>query len=94
MNALDGNAMAGILAEALGSDVSGSGSCCADCGATAAVGAQRAWLSEAGAVLRCHACDAVLLVVVSVRGGVRVSFDRLAWLAVAAPAARESLASE
>lgn len=87
MRALDGNALAGVLLEALGADVTAAGSCCAACGATAAVGGQRAWLSEAGAVLRCHACDAVLLVVVPVRGGYRVSFDRLAWLATGAPAA-------
>lgn len=86
MSALDGNALAGLLWEALGSDVSGAGSCCAACGATAPVGGQGAWLSAAGAVLRCHGCDAVLLVVVRVRGGYRVSFDRLAWLATDAPA--------
>jgi hypothetical protein len=85
MSGLDGNALAGVLLEALGADVSGSGSCCAACGATAPVGGQRAWLSAAGAVLRCHGCDAVLLVVVRVRGGYRVSFDRLAWLGSASP---------
>ncbi|MGE5688986.1 MAG: DUF6510 family protein [Pseudomonadota bacterium] len=86
MRVLDGNAMAGALGAALGADVSGLDGACAACGATGIVGAQRAWVSAAGAVLRCHACDAVLLVVVEARGSYRVSFDRLAWLA--APAGR------
>jgi hypothetical protein len=77
MRALDGNAMAGLLADAVGADLSGLASSCADCGATGAVGAQRAWITEIGAVLRCHACDAVLVVVA--RG--RLHVERLGWLA-------------
>jgi hypothetical protein len=80
VNALDGNAMAGRLAAALGADVSAMEGACGACGATGAVGAQRAWLVAPGAVLRCHACGAVLLVVVEVRGSYRVSFERLAWI--------------
>jgi len=80
VNALDGNAMAGRLQAAFGVDVSGMDGACGVCGATGAVGAQRAWLVAPGAVLRCRACDAVLLVVVEVRGSFRVSFDHLAWL--------------
>jgi hypothetical protein len=63
MSMLDGNGVAGLLAEVFGSDVSGEPRGCGSCGADAAVGAHRAFLG-AGVVLRCPACGDIALVVV------------------------------
>ena len=54
---LDGNAIAGVLAAAFGTDVTASPRPCQSCGQTHAVGAYRG----AGLVLRCPACGHVAL---------------------------------
>jgi hypothetical protein len=55
---LDGNGIAGLLAEVFGADVSAVRRTCQSCAATRAVGAHRAYRG-AGAVLRCPACGDV-----------------------------------
>ena len=61
---LDGNALAGVLAEALGGDVTAAPRRCQSCGAVHPVGAHRLYRG-AGVVLRCPACgDVAALVVV------------------------------
>jgi Family of unknown function (DUF6510) len=57
---LDGNGVAGILAEAFGSEMTTVQRGCQSCGQVNAVGAHRAYRS-AGIVLRCPACDDVAL---------------------------------
>ena len=52
---LDGNAMAGLLAEALGEDVTATERRCPHCGDEWALGAYRAYRG-AGVVLRCPGC--------------------------------------
>lgn len=59
---LDGNAIAGLLAELFGTEMTGVPRGCASCGATNAVGAHRAYRG-AGIVLRCPACGDVALCV-------------------------------
>jgi Family of unknown function (DUF6510) len=58
---LDGNAVAGMLADALGTDVSAARSVCDGCGATAHVGALIAYVHAPGIVLRCVRCESVML---------------------------------
>jgi hypothetical protein len=65
---LDGNGVAGLLAEAFGTDMTVVARGCATCGETAEVGAHRAYLG-AGVVLRCPACGDVALCVVSATQG-------------------------
>jgi len=61
---LDGNALAGVLAEALGAEVTAAPRLCQSCGAVHPVGAHRLYRG-AGFVLRCPACgDLAALVVV------------------------------
>lgn len=61
---LDGNAAAGILGEVFAFEITTARAACAGCGATGEVGAQMAYVSEIGAVVRCAACDNALIRVV------------------------------
>jgi predicted RNA-binding Zn-ribbon protein involved in translation (DUF1610 family) len=61
---LDGNAIAGLLVEALGTELTAAPRRCQSCGTVSAVGAHRAYFG-AGVVLRCPACGDVALRIVS-----------------------------
>ena len=61
---LDGNALAGVLVEAFGEEMTAVRRHCDGCGAERALGAYRAYLG-AGVVLRCPACGSVGLRVVA-----------------------------
>jgi hypothetical protein len=70
---LDGNAVAGLLAEALDEDMTSVERRCEDCGAVFALGAYRAYLG-AGVVLRCPGCGSPGLRVVELVDGFSVSW--------------------
>src|SRR3954447_25576193 len=70
---LDGNAVAGLLIEALGEDMTAVERHCEDCGAGRALGAYRAYLG-AGVVLRCPSCGSAGLRVVEMADGFSVSW--------------------
>ena len=80
---LDGNGVAGLLAEVFGAELTTVVRTCASCGTAAAVGAHRAYLS-AGVVLRCPGCGDVAIQisrlpdrdVVQVRGSWSVELPR------------------
>ena len=72
---LDGNAVAGLLAEALGEDRTAWERECGDCGTVAAIGAYRAYRG-AGVVLRCPGCGSPGLRVVELTEGFSVSWGR------------------
>jgi hypothetical protein len=72
---LDGNAVAGLLAEALGEEMTVVERECGDCGTVAAIGAYRAYLG-AGVVLRCPGCGSPGLRVVELTDGFSVSWAR------------------
>ena len=57
---IDGNGIAGLLAEAFGADVTAAPRRCVDCGLTSVLGAHRVHRG-AGIVVRCPGCDAVAL---------------------------------
>jgi uncharacterized protein DUF6510 len=57
---LDGNALAGLLVEVFGTEMTASPRGCQSCGAISAVGAHRAYRG-AGIVLRCPACGDLAL---------------------------------
>jgi hypothetical protein len=61
---LDGNAIAGVLVEALGTEMTDAPRGCQSCGAVNPVGAHRLYRG-AGMVLRCPVCDDVALRVVT-----------------------------
>jgi hypothetical protein len=55
---LDGNGVAGLLADVFGTDMTAVRRGCGSCGAVSAVGAHRAY-QGAGTVLRCPSCGDV-----------------------------------
>ena len=61
---LDGNAVAGVLLEVFGTEMTTAVGVCAGCGATDQVGAVQVYRA-AGYVLRCPHCEAVLAKVVT-----------------------------
>jgi hypothetical protein len=61
---LDGNALAGTLEAIFGTDMTAVPGQCANCGTVNMVGAMRAFTRGPGSVLRCPACDEVVLRVV------------------------------
>jgi hypothetical protein len=58
---LDGNAAAGVLAEVFAFEITTARATCVSCGATGEVGAQMAYVSEIGTVVRCSSCDNPLI---------------------------------
>jgi hypothetical protein len=79
---LDGNALAGALAELLVPELTAARGRCAGCGAVEALGADHAYAEPdaPGAVLRCVHCENMLAVVVRRNGTTRFAFSGLVWI--------------
>ena len=58
---LDGNAVAGMLLETFGVEMTAAGSQCAHCGRRGEMGSLLAFVRAPGVVLRCPACHEVML---------------------------------
>jgi hypothetical protein len=58
---LDGNAAAGVLAEAFGTEMTTVVGTCASCGATGAIGQAHVYMGGPGTVVRCSHCEAILI---------------------------------
>jgi len=69
MDALDGNAIGGLLHEIFGMEMTAATGTCANCGAVGPVAETVVYLQAPGTVMRCRSCTAVLMVVVR-RAGV------------------------
>ena len=67
MDALDGNAIGGLLIEIFGAEMTTASAECANCGAFAVVAEATVYLQAPGTVARCRTCDSVLMVVVERR---------------------------
>jgi hypothetical protein len=80
MEALDGNAIGGLLIELFGSEMTDREGECAHCGAVMQVAELSVYLEAPGVVGRCRSCDGVLLVVVEAHGVRCVDFTGLASL--------------
>lgn len=85
---LDGNACAGLLRELFVHDMTAARGACAGCGAVAQFGAQPLYdyPDGPGAVLRCGACESVLLVLVRTSSRYRLAASGLSWIEVEATA--------
>jgi Family of unknown function (DUF6510) len=68
MDALDGNAIAGLLFDVFGAEMTTATGSCASCGASGKVAEFEVYLRAPGTVARCRSCRNVLMVLVSVRG--------------------------
>lgn len=65
---LDGNAIGGLLQEIFTLEMTTAETTCAGCGAINAVGRVHVYLDAPGAVVRCPACQSVLMKIVHGRG--------------------------
>ncbi len=68
MTALDGNAIAGTLVAAFGTELTAAIGTCASCGRPSLVGEFAVYLRGPGTVVRCRHCVAVVTVIVEVAG--------------------------
>lgn len=68
MEALDGNAIGGLLFDVFGVEMTTAEGVCAHCGAERVVAETVVYLGGPGVVVRCRSCEGVLMVVVDVRG--------------------------
>jgi hypothetical protein len=68
METLDGNALAGLLEEIFGEDMTGVIITCRACQASAAIAETVVYPRLPGAVARCRSCTAVLIAITQVRG--------------------------
>lgn len=68
MELLDGNAVAAILRDCFGIEMTAVFATCAACGATAPVGEAVVYPRLPGTVIRCRYCTSLLMVVTWVRG--------------------------
>jgi hypothetical protein len=77
---LDGNALAGMLESMFGGDMTAVPGRCAHCATINMVGAMRVYMGGPGAVLRCPACDEVVLRVVETAEATYVDARGIAYL--------------
>ena len=77
---LDGNAVAGTLELLFGTDMTAIPGRCAHCGTVNMVGAMRVYTRAPGAVLRCPACDEVVLRVVETADATYIDATGVAYL--------------
>jgi hypothetical protein len=68
---LDGNAVGGLLIEIFGEDLTAEVTRCPHCGREGELATLRAFTHAPGVVLRCPACDEMLLAIVTTPRGVR-----------------------
>jgi hypothetical protein len=64
---LDGNAIAGLLADVFGEEMTTATGTCAACGASGEVATFAVFTRAPGTVARCPACAAVVMVLVTIR---------------------------
>lgn len=88
MEALDGNAIGGLLLEVFGAEMTTARGVCAACGTIRQVAEFEVYLRGPGAVARCRSCGNVLMVLADVRG---INCVDLTGLATLEPPAREPI---
>jgi hypothetical protein len=64
---LDGNAIAGLLLDVFGGDLTTATGECASCGARGPLAETEVYLRAPGTVVRCRTCSSVLMVLVTVQ---------------------------
>lgn len=68
MDALDGNAIGGMLIDVFGTDMTAASSTCGTCGAIRPVAELLVYMRAPGTVVRCWTCGTVLMVFVKAHG--------------------------
>ncbi len=86
----DGNAAAGVLADAFGREMTLAWVVCGACRSAGPLGGLAVYAHGMGTVVRCPECDRALLRVARVRGGYRVDAGGAAFVGLPAePGARD-----
>jgi hypothetical protein len=80
MEAVDGNAIGGLLQEVFGREMTGTASVCGTCGDARPVGELVVYLQAPGTVVRCRTCDSVLMAFVTAHDRMCVDLQGLAVL--------------
>jgi 2-methylaconitate cis-trans-isomerase PrpF len=80
MDALDGNAIGGLLLEVFGTEMTTAVGTCASCGAAGQVAEMAVYLDAPGTVVRCRHCAGLLMVLVRAKGMTCVDLRGLAAL--------------
>jgi hypothetical protein len=78
MDALDGNAIAGLLQDVFGTDMTTAVGTCAACGSAAMMAETVVYVRAPGTVVRCRACSSLLMVFVQAKGMTCVDLQGLA----------------
>ena len=68
MEALDGNAIAGLLLDVFGTELTTATGVCVHCGAAGVLAELVVYARAPGTVVRCRSCAGVLMVLVEARG--------------------------
>lgn len=66
--AVDSNAIGGLLLEVFGAEMTTAVGTCGSCGAVSQVAELAVYRPGLGTLVRCRACDAVLMAFVTIRG--------------------------
>ena len=82
---LDGNAVAGLLQEIFGLEMTANPAECAHCGNVSAVGGLLAFTQAPGAVLRCPACEEIVVRIVATPEAIFLDARGAAYLRLARP---------
>lgn len=80
MEALDGNAIGGLMHEVFGTEMTTAPSVCGTCGDGRPVAELAVYLQAPGTVVRCRSCDSVLMVFVRTHNRTCVDLQGLAVL--------------
>ena len=80
MDAVDGNAIGGMLIDVFGTEMTAASSTCATCGAIRPVAELVVYRRAPGTVVRCRTCANVLMVFVQAHGRTCVDLQGLAVL--------------
>jgi hypothetical protein len=86
MDALDGNAIAGLLVHVFGAEMTTASGVCGSCGARRQVAELAVYVEAPGTVVRCPACMAVVMVFTEIRDITCVDLRGLETLEPARPA--------
>ncbi|MEX2030449.1 MAG: DUF6510 family protein [Anaerolineales bacterium] len=82
---LDGNAVAGLLHEVFGSEMTVAPAECHNCGKVSQLGETHAYTHAPGVILRCPGCQEVLLRIVRTPAGMHLDARGIAFLRLGPP---------
>jgi hypothetical protein len=68
MDALDGNAIGGLLFDVFGAEMTAATTACASCGAICRLAELQVYVRAPGTVACCRTCGSVQMVLVTIRG--------------------------